>query len=459
MRKRTIVCGWAVMVLGLFAAVQAKGEGDAAWWNRDWRYRVCVQLPPLVKTEAVTAWVDFAGVLKDRGLAADKLDVNSLRVLEVDARGNDKKEVPSLFEERIGKTAGWGWVTWLKGKGSRYEIYFDVRGSRPKAPPKQKLPKRLLDNSVNLVPNPSFEETWAYYKHRLPTKWRFSARDAATKKYRGGLEFVSIGYSLSEERVRTGRRSLKLALGKAMGKWDRIYFKNPLPPARVPALRGRRLHACVYAYLESGSGILPFMVQDSGKKRWIKNITARPMEGKKGKWFPIETTGVIDENSVRMQITCSKSIPNRELLYYLDDFNVQAEVSDLFAVSLDKATYFLGDQKAHVTVKLNVGCESLVPAPATAEMLNGTSREVKVGLKAIPGEAMLKSWQVRLSIVDKGRRTATRDVPAQKESSVALPIGKLKAGKYTLVTELLDGRGKALASVVKPFSRIGGPFD
>ena len=449
----------ATLMLGLLMAAQAGGEDSAAWWNRDWRHRLRVQLPPPVTTEAVTVWVDFAEVLKDLKLAADQLDTNSVRVLEVDEQGKVKQESPSLFEERIGKTAGWGWITWLRGEGNRYQIYFDVDGNGPKEPPKQDLPKRLSANAVNLVPNPGFEEADAYYKGRLPANWRFSARDAVTKKYRGDLDFVSIGYTWSEEHVRSGRKSLKLSLGKAMGKWDEIYFKNPMPPARVPALRGRRIHACAFAYLGSGSGIIPFSVQDSGEKGWIKNITAQPMEGKKGKWFPIETTGVLDEKSVRLQIMSSESIPNRDLLYYLDDFNVQAAVSDLVIVSLDKAAYSLGDEKAHVTVKLNVGRESLLPAPATVETLNELAGELKVEFKVVPDESLLRSWKVRLSITAKGRRITTRELPAQKASAVALPIANLKAGQYTLIAELLGDGGKPLLSVTKPFRRIAGPFD
>jgi len=451
-------CVSALLMLALSASAQAEGAGGAPWWNRDWPCRVRVQLPSLVAAEAVSVWVDFAAVLKELELPADQLDANSIRVVEADGQGDGMKQIPSLFEERLGKTAGWGWVTWRRGKGRRYDIYLDTVGHGSKAPPKQELPKLLLANSVNIVPNPGFEEAWAYYQNRLPTNWRFSARDAATKTMKGDLDFLSLGYALSEERVRSGRKSMKFSLGAASGKWDVIYFKNPIPAARIPPLQGRRIHARVFAWLESGSGIPPLLIQDSGEKGWIKNITACPAE-KTGEWFPIVTTGVIDENTVRLQLTVKGPILNDALLFYLDDFNVQAEVSDLLDVSLDKAEYFLSDEKAHVALKLNVDRECLLPVPATAQTLNGATGEVNMGFRGVPGESLLENRTFRLAVVENGRHVATREAPACKESSVALDIANLKAGNYTVLVELPDEDGKPLLCVSKPFSRLAGPFD
>jgi len=441
---------------------RASGGKDRAapWWNRDWRYRVRVQVPPIVTTDAVTVWVNFADVLKDLGPAADQLDTNSLRVLEVDEQGNGKKEIPFLFEERIGKMAGWGWLTWPGSDSRLYEIYFDSKAHGPKEAPRLQIPRSLAAQCVNLVPNPSFEEPNPGEK-RLPADWTFEGQDLATGKWRSDLDFLSQAYAWSQKEARSGRKSMKFSLGKAVGKWKDQVVSTLIPAARVPPLQGRRIHARVFAYLESGSGIVPIFIQNQGEKGYIKDITARPLAEEEGKWVPVVATGVIDEKTLQLQVRFSQSVAkiDKELVYYLDDFNVQAEMSDPIIVSLDKATYFLSDEKAYLTLRLNLGRESLLEAPATAETLNGPATEVKVEFKATPDESLLKNAKVRLAIAEKGRRVATQELPAQKESAVALPIASLKAGNYTLIAELLDDGGKPLLSVSKPFRRIAGPFD
>ena len=168
---------------------------------------------------------------------------------------------------------------------------------------------------------------------------------------------------------------------------------------------------------------------------------------------------MLDENAVRLHIMCAADIPNRDLHYYLDDFNVQAAVADLFTVSLDKRDYYLNDENIHVTLKARVGCESMLPSTATTDILDGTSGKTRMGFKVTLGEPLLKRWTMRLAILDQGRSVATRELPAQAQAVVALNAAGLPAGDYRLDAELVDDAGRTRLSVATPFKRVAGPFD
>ena len=468
--RKTLLRAAGLAMLGVAAAwvfveyAHAAAAESGPWWNPKWQHRLAVALPSSMEGEAATVYVDFAALLKELE-PGSKPDLGSIRVVETAAqKGRPPREIPCLVEERIGRNAGWAWITWLRNGGRRYQIYFnalkDAAGlPQPRAAePHGHVPPELAAHSVNIVPNPGFEEARLDDK-RLPAEWGLAGQDLATKKWSSDYDFISLVYTWSEEQVHSGRKSLKLDLAKAMGKWFDQGVGLYVPDSRVLPLRGRIINLRVFAYLEDGSGIVRIRLNNWGKT-WLKEIRLPPAAERKGEWLAIAGSGTVHEEATRLQMASSDLLSrlDKDLVYYLDDFNVQAEGEELIHVALDKQSYYLSDRKADVLVRPAIGRESVVCLSATAQKRQLPSRPFTVQLKVTASEAMLAGKKIRLTIESKEQTLVAQEVQADTETRVALDISRLGAGSYALVARIVDCDAMPEA-VMKPLVRIAGPFD
>ena len=457
MGTNKIIRAIVVCLLLIVARISIAAAQAGVWWNRDWHYCLDFSVPTEeIRGKAATVYVDFAGLMREAGIEGE-LDRNSVRVLQVDDFGDDRNTIaPCLFEERIGPEAGWGYITWLRGEQSRPQIYFDTVKNGHKKPPTYDIPDQLLKYSINLVPNPGFEHDKD--GNGFPDGWSFVGHDINTG-WSNDPKFVSLVYSLSDTRAHSGMRSLKWALGRAVGKWKDTSSGCRISDEILPAVCGRTMYFRGYAYLGSGSGIVPIRIRRSGKRGWLGEITAKTDDEARGRWLEVKGAGVIPQGVTRMDIHISMRPADKDAVFYFDDFNLQSEYPQVADVSLDKKEYFLSDSTAFVTVKLNVNTEVLMPMRATIKGEGTGSKLVTPYLKTKLSRHYLGGKILRLVVAREGRTLVMQELAVQHEVKTPLAIGKLEQGKYVLRASIVDDIGHEVFGTSRDFTRIKGPFD
>ena len=454
------------------------------WWNPEWQYRLVVDLPSSMEGEAATVYVDLAALLKELDPGSEP-DLGSIRVVETAAQeGRPQRDLPCLVEERIGKNAGWAWITWLRGSGRRYQIYFSALKDgtalpQPRAAaPHGHVPPDLAMHSVNIVPNAGFEEA-SPDENRLPATWELSGHDLAANEWRSDYDSVSPICAWSEERAHSGKKSLKLDLAKAMRKWfdQKVsvhdwgarppgwpeYFpcrvSVHVPESRLLPLRGRMVNLRAFFCLDEGSGSVYFRL-NWGEEGRLQKSSNSPLAERKGEWLPLTHSGAVHEEATSLQVFFSNLPSGRDkgLAFYLDDLDVQAEGEDLIHLSLDKQSYSLSDRTADVLVRPAIGRESVVSLRATTQKRTGAARPFMAQLKVTASEAMLAGKKIRLTVESKEQTLVAQEVPADAETEVALDISRLGAGSYSLAARIVDC-DILPEGVMKPLVRKAGPFD
>jgi hypothetical protein len=124
---------------------QPKEFSQAEWWNLDWHYRVLVKVQNAQAEKSnypVEIQVNFTDLFKQTGANA-ALDENSIRVVECDASGKIKGELPCQFDKAKNfdkQSRALGNVVWiaeggLPAKTARwFYLYFDTHEGKPKPP-------------------------------------------------------------------------------------------------------------------------------------------------------------------------------------------------------------------------------------------------------------------------------------------------------------------------------------
>lgn len=456
--RKLIFVAMAVGV-GLVWSGQADAEqGSAAWWNPVWAYRLSFEVPPaLAKAEAITIYVDFARQLKESGVT-EKFDRTSPRVVAGETGGKPAAEVPSIFEERLGDGAGWGYLTWLMSESTRVYIYFDaLKAGAAKQPAQYDLPEKLRDGAVNRIRNPGFEG--GVGNEGQPARWSFAGEDQERKWHREA-SYIAPVFSLSEERAHSGKCSTKWALGKVAGVWQ-DYSCNTSPRCDdVSELLDSRLILRAYAWLVSGSTLPVPIVRWWGKDGYLGQLTARAVETAPGKWVLIEGGGMVPNRATSFDVQMSTRPSDRDSVFFLDDFCLQCVYPDGISFAPDKPQYFVSDQKAVVTVRFNIGRACLIPVRAEFETAaGGDPKRVAVGMKCTVVESDLQGKTLTVTVASTGKVVVSQQAPAAKESKIVLNIGKLPAGAYLLALRVSDEKGETVFSGEKSISRVKGPFD
>lgn len=133
----------ALLVLLSLMAFRPRAQAalaDGDWWNTAWAYRVPVTFDAAGyarEDKPADVELDFTALLDDAGLSG-ALDVDSLRVVEVDAQNHVLDDnVPFQFDKAAGfqptKKAKGTLIVLLQGKTAagetrRYHVYFDLTG-------------------------------------------------------------------------------------------------------------------------------------------------------------------------------------------------------------------------------------------------------------------------------------------------------------------------------------------
>jgi hypothetical protein len=316
----------------------------------------------------------------------------------------------------------------------------------------------LKAQSVNLLPNADFELD--ENADGLPDDWDFGGQDAKTRKWYRDAETLSLVYSLSGSVVRSGRRSLRSATGRAVDKWmdagTGVYIRTDV----FPAMAGGKVHFRGYAYLESGSGVVPIRFRQFAEKGFIGMFMFKPDQEIPGRWLKMEETVAIDPRAASLRLHLDMARPHDpDTVFYSDDFNLQPLYPRAAQLRTDKREYFMSDRKAFTTVAFNLGVPVLMPARAELARQEGAPEPVTVLLRTVLSEDFLKDKRLKLSVHKDEQAVLTREVPATPEVSTALDIGKLQPGAYTLSACVVDAEGRTVFTVSKTVHRSKGPFD
>ena len=169
--------GLAVGLLCLVCSYALAAEG---WWNKEWRYRLPVSIDSgmFERTDyLVRTPLDLKKLDADAKMAQG-VDLNSLRVVELDADTGATKEVPCVFKKNKDFFPGVkeeGTLIWQMAGNTPtltqryYHVYFDAKGSGKTAPAYAAIPGADEAVGENLIPNGSFEKTDPATK--LPIGW------------------------------------------------------------------------------------------------------------------------------------------------------------------------------------------------------------------------------------------------------------------------------------------------
>lgn len=450
-RSFVIVCVLALLLPGAGAVAQV-----GVWWNKDWNYCLDFGLPmEEIKSEAITLYVDFTHIMHEAD-SQGELDRNSIRVLQVDDFGNDQNTIaPCLFEERIGVQPEWGYVTWLKGKESHHQIYFDTAKHGPKPPPQYETSPGLLKHCINLVRNPGFEHDKD--GDGLPDLWTFAGHDIKARKWVRGRA-TSWVFSLCDKPVHSGKRSIRFALGKALENWKDFSVGHSIG-TDAARLRGTRLNFRGYVYIASGAGVPRVRIRQFGKDGWITEDSPKPSEEITGKWLEMGSSRILSERATSFNIQLSERLTDGNADFYFDDFYLQPEYPDVVDLSLDKKEYYLSDAKAFLKADFNLDREVLMPMRATLKGHDMEPRLVTLFLKTRLTKDHIRGRKLRLVVEKQGKPILSSDFAVKRDMKIPLSIGKLKEGSYTLRASVVDDIGQILFSTTKSFSRIKGPFD
>lgn len=438
------------------------GNKPDDWWDSKWPYRMEVAAPAAdANSPATTVWIDFAGLLSASKIKG-KLDPDSLRVVEAKNSG-EGIPVPALIEERLGNNGGWGYVTWLKGSGNTFHIYFDTLKSEQKPKPSYQIPPLLESNSVNLVRNGSFEDI---NTNGLPVAWECAGYQVITgKTYKiidppDVLRFITP----APEPADHGKQSMKFDLGKAVEVWDDFGFGQKIPASVFYPPRERNFLFCARVYIEGGNQPIPIIISQydtnvvSGRG-WFGEFRFAPALNIRKQWQVVDGKGELPERTSRINLSLSTRLSDRELMFYLDNLNLQFVYPPPISLSLDKKMYYFSDKEALATVKCNLNNEILLPQPAVLRTAGGRSEPAVAGFKVSLNDGFLQNKKLRLTVEGQGKQSPENEWPLAVVGTRRLDISGLTAGVYKVKASLVDNEGKELFSESVGFERASGPFD
>ena len=173
MSKNYLMAAMAGCVLLLLGSSSANAVDD--WWNKDWSFRVPMTADAGMndrQDSLVFKSIDFSALLKQEG-ADGSLDVNSLRLIELDKDGKSQ-EVPFSMKKSPGYFPGKnekGIVIWkMSGLTSAldqrfYCLYFDSSANGKKTPSAvgEAADKNFILPGENLVANGDFSNGLAWW--------------------------------------------------------------------------------------------------------------------------------------------------------------------------------------------------------------------------------------------------------------------------------------------------------
>lgn len=176
-----LLFGLPLAALALATSLPAQAEiSPPDWWNEAWRYRVPLQVGANGTARAdkpAEVSLNFTSLLSTLG-ASGALDLDSLRLLEVDAQGAVLDEsVPFQFDQAAGFNAATnaaGTLVFLlegataSGATRRYHLYFDTTSHGPFTP-LSFTPQVTVTTASNYRGQDSFQVQTAsatYYYHK-----------------------------------------------------------------------------------------------------------------------------------------------------------------------------------------------------------------------------------------------------------------------------------------------------
>jgi len=419
------------------------------WWNQKWRYRLSVDFPAGIDDKAVTVFMNFTELAEAAGIKGE-FDLNSPRVIETAADNQPGREIPHIFEERLGENGGWGYVSWLKNPNCRYQFYFDTKRNGIKPAPQYNVLAELAARSINFVPNPGFET--GNTNNSLPDKWNCAAYFQSDGKIHYGITEI---YSLVDNPVRTGRKSLKWHLPSEFGRTHNdIVCIQKFPESAVKAMVGQRVKFRAYAYL-AGTNVVPYssVRYNSGEKP-LGTVSGSLISREQKRWIMLDGWGIISKSTTKMDILFAAKCPAAGVVdFYLDDISLQTEYPEFMTISQDK---YKSDR---IYAHFDFDHETLIPLPAKVEGRGLEGKPVMVQLRQRPGREYWQDKQMRAAIVKDNQVVKSKEIPGDKITGVVSEtIDDLKAGEYALRIEIMDKNRQVLFEMAQKFAKYNGPF-